>query len=86
MQAKSKAEHNPLKYEVINRAALTILGPLNSLVPWAPPMYEEIRSERRYLQIIVKEDVINQLCHPHANPSTVLLAKDYMMLYFHNVK
>ena len=37
---------------------------------------------RRYLQIIVQENVINQLCHPHANPSTVILAKDYMMFVY----
>ena len=37
---------------------------------------------RRYLQIIVQEDVINQLYHPLANPSTLILAKDYIMLVY----
>ena len=30
-------------YHIMDRATLTIFGPLGSLVPWAPPMYEEIR-------------------------------------------
>ena len=34
---------------------------------------------RRYLQRTVKGDVIYQLCHSHANPSTMILAKDFMM-------
>ena len=48
------------------RAALTILGPLGSLLSWAPPVCKDIR----YPQAIIKEDVIN--------PSSVMLAKDLM--------
>ena len=47
-----------------SKAAQTILAPLGSLVLlWAPPKHEEIRTVRRYLLIIVQEDVIKQLCH-----------------------
>ena len=56
------------------------LGSLGSLVSCAPPMYEKIRCrEKISAETIVKEDVINQLCHPHANPSTVILDKVYII-------
>ena len=60
------------------RATIMILGPLGSPVSWAQTKRKGV--ERRYMQKIIKGDIINQLCHSHANSSTIILAKDFTML------